>query len=110
MAGTGTQDRHKFDVPLDPPLPLSRRSPTRLQKASLIDFIKILQGEMEEDELIRVLKVYSETLGRMQGESQARRSPDTSFQTFVAQFRPPRYADSLTHEVVVDARTRSSFA
>ena len=33
---------------------------------------------------------------------QARNSPDRSFQTFVATFRPPRYANTLTHEVVED--------
>lgn len=28
--------------------------------------------------------------------------PDTSFKTFVSQFRPPRYSSILTHEVVED--------
>ena len=44
-------------------------------------------------------------VGRQVGEQQARNSTDTSFQTFVATFRPPRYANTLTHEVVEDGDT-----
>ena len=38
-------------------------------------------------------------------QNQARRSPDNSFKTYVNTFRPPRFDDILTHEVVVDTDT-----
>jgi hypothetical protein len=57
---------------------------------------------MDEPELIRLLNANSTKIGEQQGEAQKQRTSDTSFKTFVAQFRPPNYADALTHEVVED--------
>jgi hypothetical protein len=94
------QDPHKFDVPRD-----RRISPRRLAEIRherLLQFIRVLQGELDEPELLRLLRVHSAVVGRLGGEAQRRRSPDTSFRTFVAEFRPPRYADILTHDVVRD--------
>jgi len=68
----------------------------------LIDFVTVLQEEMPEPELIRLLNAYSANRGRQVGEDQARQWSDTSFAAFVNQFRPPRYASQLTHEVVED--------
>lgn len=94
------QDPHKFDVRSD--VSMSSRQGTMMQYRNLIEFIRTLRGELDEIELIRLLNLYSANIGRQVGEQQARNAPDTSFQSFVRVFRPPNYADSLTHEVVED--------
>ncbi|MGD8698756.1 MAG: L-2-amino-thiazoline-4-carboxylic acid hydrolase [Gemmatimonadales bacterium] len=68
----------------------------------LIQFIQILRKEIDEPELVRLLDLMSADIGRQVGARQARNSPDTSFQTFVQVFRPPNFANSLTHTVVED--------
>jgi hypothetical protein len=93
-------DVHKFDVE-------SERTTTPRQRVmegnrNLISFIKTLQNEMNEEELIRLLNLNSAQIGREVGTRQAKNSPDTSFQTFVGTFRPPRYQDVLTLEIVED--------
>ncbi len=94
------QEQHKFDVRSE--LSLSVRQRVGMQFGNMIEFIRTLQAEIGEEELIRLLNRYSAEVGRRTGEQQASSSPDTGFQTFVATFRPPRYANSLTHEVVRD--------
>ncbi len=95
------QEQHKFDAPAE--LKLSVRQRVGLQYGNLIEFIKTLQSKMPEEELIGLLNTYSAEAGRRAGEQQASNAPDTGFQQFVATFRPPRYANSLTHEVVQDS-------
>jgi len=68
----------------------------------LVQFVRVLKNELGEPELVRLLNVMSADIGRQTGARQAQTSPDTSFQTFVQVFRPPNFADSLTHEVVED--------
>jgi hypothetical protein len=94
------QDQHKFDVPED--LSLSERQQSERNNRSLFRFIRTAQEELGETEIIRLLNLTSAEHGRSIGEMQAERAPDTSFQTFVNQFRPPRYSSILTHEVVED--------
>jgi hypothetical protein len=94
------QDQHKFDVPEN--LTLSERQQTERQNRAFIRFINTLQGELGEDELVRLLNLNSADHGRRIGEMQAGRASDTSLATFVNQFRPPRYSSILTHEVVED--------
>ena len=93
-------DVHKFDVEFE------RTTTPRMRvmegNRNLISFIKTLQGEMDEEELIRLLNINSAKSGREVGTRQAKNSPDTSFQTFVSTFRPPRYQDVLTLEIVED--------
>ena len=91
---------HKFDVQVD--RPLSTRQLVGMQYGSLIDLVKILQSELGQEEVIRLLNTYSAESGRKLGEQQARNAPDTSFQSFVKTFRPPNYTNTLTHEVVED--------
>jgi hypothetical protein len=98
---TSEDEQHKFEVEAD--LKMSSLQRVSMQNRNFIDFIKTLQTELDEEELIRLLEVYSAGVGKRVGEGQAKRSPDTSFQTFVATFRPPRYANALTHEVVKDS-------
>jgi hypothetical protein len=102
------QDRHKFDLPLDPPPTLSQRTMVGLQNGKFIELVKALQSEMGEADLLRVLNGMSEEVGRRAGERTARmvreRGEEPTFEAFVAQFRPPRYQNSLTHEVVEDTQ------
>jgi len=94
------QEVHKFDVPRE--FQLSRRRYIRLENTKFIDFVQDVRSELGDRELIRLLEIHSAALGRRAGERQAANSPDRNFQTFVATFRPPRYVNSLTHEVVED--------
>ncbi len=94
------QEVHKFDVTQE--RTLSAKQLLSLQYSQLFGFIQNMKEEIGEKELIRLLKLHSNAVGRQAGESQAANSPDREFQTYVATFRPPRYAGSLTHEVVVD--------
>ena len=95
------QEQHKFDVQRE--ARLSRKQLIQLENSKLFDFIGTLQSELEEGELIRLLNVNSAATGRRAGEGQRQNSPDGEFQTYVATFRPPRYAGSLTHEIVEDS-------
>ena len=100
-AQTSTQQgQHKFDVPQD--VSLSPRRRAQMTYRGLIQLIQVLKGELGEPELVRLLNQMSAEVGRQVGARQAQNSPDTSFQTFVQVFRPPNFADSLTHEVVED--------
>jgi len=94
------QDQHKFDVPKE--LNLSERQQIERENREFIRFIRTLQNELGDKEITRLLNVYSADYGRAIGKMQAERMPDTSFKTFVSQFRPPRYSTILTHEVVED--------
>jgi hypothetical protein len=91
---------HKFDVEFDQKM-TSRRQVTEANRY-LIKFIQTLQGEMNEDELIRLLNLYSANFGREVGVRHAKSVPDTSFQSFVGNFRPPNYQNTLTLEIVED--------
>ena len=95
------QEVHKFDVTREE-VELSRREAIQLENKTLFDFIRNVRAEIGDQELIPLLNVHSSAVGRRAGERQAQNSPDTEFQTFVATFRPPRYANSLTHEIVED--------
>lgn len=95
-----TQEVHKFDRERD--AKLSARAAYRMQYSQFFTLVRNLRDTLGDEELIRLLKLHSTAVGRNAGESQARSGPDTSFQTFVATFRPPRYANTLTHEVVED--------
>ncbi len=94
------QETHKFDVKTD--RSVSTKQLGQMSNRTFFAFVNTLREEMDEKEVIRLLNLNSENHGKRVGEAQAAALPDTSFKTFVAQFRPPAYAESLTHEVVVD--------
>lgn len=94
------QEVHKFDQLRD--TQMSTKSAVQMQYSQLMAFIRNVREAIGDEELIRLLKIHSTEVGRQAGEAQRRSSPDTEFQTFVATFRPPRYANSLTHEIVED--------
>lgn len=95
-----SQETHRFDVPRD--MSLSTRDLLRRQNRSLFGFINTLREEIGDPEVIRLLKIDSKKIGEMQGEAQKESFPDTTFKTFVAQFRPPNFSEMLTHEIVTD--------
>lgn len=94
------QETHRFDTPTE--MSISLRDLMRRQNRNLFGFIETLREEIGDPEVIRLLNIDSEKIGVMQGEAQKQSFPDTSFETFVAQFRPPNFAELLTHEVVED--------
>jgi predicted ArsR family transcriptional regulator len=94
------QGQHKFDVPQD--ISMSSRQRAQMMNRGLAQFIRTLRNELGEPELVRLLNLMSEDIGKQVGARQAQNSPDTSVQSFVQVFRPPNFADSLTHEVVED--------
>ncbi len=94
------QDQHRFDVPQD--MSMSPRQRTQIMYRGATGIVQMLRNELGDSETIRLLNITSEDLGRQVGARQAASSADTKFQTFVQVFRPPNYADSLTHEVVED--------
>ena len=98
--------QHKFEVEYEHTTSALQR--VTQEYRSLIDFIKTLQSELEEDELVRLLELYSADFGRRVGQMHAERSPDTSFASFVANFRPPNYDRTLTLEIIED--TERAFA
>jgi len=99
--------RDKFDEVMEnQPPQFTQRSLKRLDFRRWVRFIETLQVELGESETIRLLNANSEKVGRELGERQARdlraRGLEPTFQNFVSQFRPPRYSEQLTHEIVVD--------
>lgn len=93
-------DTHKFDAEFERKTTVLRD--VGMQYSRFIEFVKALQSELKEDELVRLLEVYSADIGRRVGQQQAKNSPDTKFKTFVATFRPPKYEKVLTHQIVED--------
>jgi hypothetical protein len=91
---------HKFEAEFDQKTSVLRQ--VTGQNRNFIEFIKTLQSELEVEELIRLLEIYSADNGRRVGKRQAENSPDTTFQTFVANFRPPNYDKALTLEITED--------
>jgi hypothetical protein len=92
---------HKFDVEFEQKTSALRE--TTKENRYYIDFIKTLQTELEEEELIRLLNIHSADWGRRIGKRHAEMSPDTSFESFVANFTPQNYERTLTLEVTEDS-------
>lgn len=95
------QEGHKFDIPRD--MSMSPKQLVSTQYSQMFDFLRTMRSKLGEPELIKLMNVYSAETGRLVGENQRQNSPDSGFQTYVATFRPPRYANSLTLEIVEDS-------
>lgn len=91
---------HKFDVEFEQKTSVLRQ--VSGENRRFIEFIKNLQTELGEDELVRLLEVDSAAYGRRVGKRQAENSPDSSFATFVTTFRPPRYDRTLSLQITED--------
>lgn len=94
------QDVHRFDVPKE--MSLSARQLVQRRHSMLLWQILILREELGDEETIRLLKLQSERRAQRGGTARAGRSPDTTWETFTAIFRPPALQDTITHEVVED--------
>jgi hypothetical protein len=100
LRGLPCQEAHKFDRKMD--RTFTPREFAEAVNRGFIQLIRTLRQEMEDGEVIRLLKVNSEEIGRQQGEAHAGMVPDTSFQSFTAAFRQMISGDSLTGEIVQD--------
>jgi len=92
--------RHKFDDELQ--IKLTYKQKVEREYINLIEFIQVLQTQMNNNELIILLKSYSKKVGETTGTYQASTSAVNSFESFVANFRPPNYENTLTFEVIKD--------
>jgi hypothetical protein len=91
---------HKFEVEFEQKTTMLRQ--ISQQNNSYIDFIKTLQDELDEEELLRLLNTHSAKVGKRIGSRQAENSPDAKFRTFTETFRGPRMEKFLTLETIED--------
>jgi hypothetical protein len=94
------EGKHKFEVEFEQKTTMLRQ--ISRQNNSYIDFIKTLQDELDEEELLRLLNTHSAKVGKRIGKRQAENSPDTEFRTFTETFRGPRMEKFLTMEITED--------
>jgi hypothetical protein len=69
---------------------------------AFIEFSQTLRSRVGDEETVSLLNANSAAWGRRMGERQATAASDRTFRTFTEWFRPPNYADTLTHEIVED--------
>jgi hypothetical protein len=100
LTGPAFQETHKFDEKLD--RTFSTRELAQLSNRGFLQMIRTLRKEMDDGEVVRLLKLNSEEIGRQQGVAHAQAVPDTSFESFVSAFREMASGNSLTAEVVED--------
>jgi hypothetical protein len=94
------QETHKFDEALD--RQFSTRELARVRADAMIRIIRTLREEMKDGEVIRLLNLTSEEMGRERGVAHAQSVSDPSFENFVAAFRPLLSSNYLSGEVVED--------
>ena len=97
------QEKHKFDKEMERKLTLKQYFAARYREA--IQQAKAFGDEIGYDKMIEILKKNTTKKMLEYGKTHAKRSPDNSFKTYVSTFRPPKYQDVLTHEVVEDTDT-----
>ncbi|NIM89771.1 MAG: hypothetical protein GTO17_02360 [Candidatus Aminicenantes bacterium] len=92
--------KHKFDNEMD--RKLTYRQLINMQYREFIQLAKALEKEMGKEKFIEFLKKHTyENLIKI-GQQYAKRSPENSFKTYTNTFRPPRYKNTLTMEIVED--------
>jgi hypothetical protein len=94
------QETHKFDEALE--RQFSTRELARIRADAMIRMIRTLRGEMKDGEVIRLLNLTSDEMGREQGAAHAKSVSDPSFENLVAAFRPLPSSSYLSGEVVED--------
>lgn len=97
------EEKHKFEQEFQRKLTIKQFY--AVQYGEFIRFAKALEKEMGKDKFIEFLKKATVERMTQTGQNHAKNSPDNSFKTYVSTFRPPRYKDVLTHEVVEDTET-----
>lgn len=93
------QEKHKFEAPYDKPL--TYKQFIRAQYAEAMSIILALEKEMGKEKTIAFLKNLSTERMLNTAKKQAEKSPDTSLNTYVEQFRGG-YEYTLTKVVVED--------
>ena len=91
---------HKFEVEFEQKTSLLRQMSR--ENRTFIEFIKTLQTELDEKEVIRLLNINSANVGKRIGSRQAANSPDTKFATFTQTFRGPQMERALSLETIED--------
>lgn len=94
------EGKHKWEVEFEQKTTMLRQ--VSRQNNSYIDFIKTLQDELDEKELLRLLNTHSANVGKRIGSRQAKNSPDAKFRTFTETFRGPQMERFLTMEITED--------
>jgi len=97
------EEKHKFDKEYG--RKLTNKQFFAARYGEFIQFAKALEKEMSKEKFIEFLKKTTHERMVKVGQNHAKNSPDNSFNTYVSTFRPPRYKDVLTHEVVEDTDT-----
>ncbi len=92
--------KHKFDSPFD--RPLTYRQFFSVRYGMFINLAKAMEKEMGQEKLLDSLKKNIQAEMLQQGQAQAKRSPDNSFQTYVQVFKGPNYDLTLTREIIED--------
>ena len=100
LTGLPCQEVHKFDKKLD--REVSSREMANLMYRGVFQIIHTLREELNDEEVIRLLNLSSDEIGRQQAERHAQSVPDTSFENFVSAFRQMASGPSLTGEVIED--------
>ena len=97
------EEKHKFEQEYGRKLTIKQFYAVRY--GEFIRFAKAMEEEIGKEKLIEILKKKTHERLVKTGQNHAKNSPDNSFKTYVSTFRPPRYKDVLTHEVVEDTDT-----
>jgi hypothetical protein len=97
------ETKHKFDQEFG--RKLTNRQFFNVRYQEFIQLAKALTGTMGKDKSIEFLKQYTRDKMMKFGRTQAERSPDNSFRTYVKNFTPLNYKDTLTMKVVEDTET-----
>jgi predicted ArsR family transcriptional regulator len=97
------EGKHKFDNIFD--RPLTYRQFFGVRYGEFIRLAKSLEKEMGREKLLDFLMKDTQARGIQIGQQQAKRSPDTSFETYVKTFKDPSYDKTLTKQVIEDTDT-----
>jgi hypothetical protein len=97
------EEKHKFEKEFG--RKLTNKQFYAVRYGEFIQLAKALEKEMGKEKLIEFLTKTTHERMAKTGQNHAKNSPDNSFKTYVSTFRPPKYKDALTHEVVEDTET-----
>jgi len=94
-------EKHKFNSEMDKIL--TYRQYMNLRYGEFISIVKAFSKQFGKDKVIELIKKHDAENMLKYGQSQAKKSPDNNFQTYVSMFRNnPYYDKTLTMEIVED--------
>lgn len=95
-------EKHKFDNEMDKLL--TYRQYLKMRYGEFINIVKAFSEQPGKDKVIELLKKHDTENMLKYGQSQAKKSTDNNFQTYVSMFRNnPNYDKKLTMEIVEDS-------